>query len=75
MKERLSVIGYTYHVMSPEVLAQKSKIQSEIPLDVPCGGNVKRPQKDNLKVPDIFFSAPVSPLNSAFYTGWGGEYC
>ena len=29
VKERLSVIGYTNYVMSLEVLAQKSKIQSD----------------------------------------------
>ena len=67
MRERSSVIGYTNHVMSLEVLAQKSKIQSDrFHQMVPCGGDIKSSQKDNPKIPDIFFGALLSPSKSTF---------
>ena len=37
--------------------------------DVPWGGDVKSCQTDNPKIPNIFFRAPVSPLNSTLYAG------
>ena len=46
VREKLSVIGYNNHVMSPEVLAQKYKNPVwQIPPDIPWGGDVKRSQK------------------------------
>ena len=36
---------------------------------MPWSGDVKSFQKENPKVSDIFFSVPVSPLNSTLYTG------
>ena len=65
---RLSVIGYTNHVMSPEVLVQKSS-QTDSTRHSVKGGDIKSSQKDNLKIADIFFSVLVSPLNSTLYTG------
>ena len=67
-RERLSVIGYTNHVMSPEVLAQNPKY-SQIQSGVPWGGDIKSSRRDNRKIPEIFFSTPVSLLNSTLYTG------
>ena len=49
-----------------------AKIQNpvrHILTDVPWGVDVKSSLKDNLKIPDIFFSATVNPLNSTLYTG------
>ena len=68
VRERLSVIGYTNHVMSPEVLAQNRK-SSQIPPGIPWGSDIKSSERDNPKIPDIFFSMLVSALNSTLYTG------
>ena len=49
-----------------------AKIQNtvrETPPDVPRDEDVKSSQRDNRKIPDIFFSMPGSPLNSTLYTG------
>ena len=59
---------YTNPMMSPEVLVQKSKIQSDRFHQTFCG-DIKSSQKDNPMIPDIFFSTPVSPSNSTVYTG------
>ena len=56
------------HVMSLEILAKKTTKSKQIPPDVLWGGDVKSSQKDSTKIPDIFFSAPVSPSNSTLYT-------
>ena len=64
------MIEYTNHVMIPEVLAQKFRIQSDrFYQTFREAGTLKAVQKDNPKIPDIFFSAPVSPSNSTVYTG------
>ena len=54
--------------MSSEVLVQNPK-SSQIPPDILWGSDIKSSQRDNPKIPDIFFSIPVSPLNSTLYTG------
>ena len=70
MRERLAGIEYTNHMMSPEILAQKFKIQSDrLHLTFRQWGDVKSSQKDNPKIPDIFFSVPVSSLNSTYTQG------
>ena len=67
---RRSVIGYTNHVISPEVFAQKFKIQSDKSHQTfREAGTLKRSHKDNPTIPDIFFSAPVSLFNSTLYIG------
>ena len=69
MREGLSVVGYTNHVMSPEVLEQKSKIQADrFHQTFRVAGTLKSSQKDNPKIPDII-TALVGPLNSTLYTG------
>ena len=70
VKKMLPVIGYTNHVMSPEVLVQKSQIQSDgFHKMIRQVGTLKSSQKDNLKITDIFFCMPASLLNSTLYTG------
>ena len=54
-----------------ELRSLGAKIQTpvwQIPPDVPWGGDIKNFQKNNPKTPDIFLSAPVSPLTSTVQT-------
>ena len=60
------MIGYSNHLMSPDVWAQKSKIQSDRFHQM---FREEETLKALGKIPDIFFSAPVSSLNSTLYTG------
>ena len=58
--------------MNPEVLAQNPK-SSQID-SIQWGSDIKSSERDDLKIPDLFFSTPVSPLNSTLYTEWT-VYC
>ena len=56
------MIGYSNHMIEPRSISAKiHNPVRQIPPDVPLGGDFKNSQKDNPKIPDIFFNPSNSP--------------